>query len=749
MSENSQENIADEIDATVETPLASQLVEPGDCIGRIYARAIWLPKKVEEGVEAFALGHQSTLRVPAETPAPVISPQDVLEETSNHESDRQDTAQSVESNALYQTIQGNAPDTVEEEDDDLVMDPNHPLLERVQKAIFEQLSRHEQKLVLEVREKEEQATKETKRREDAGVELYNLQQQLARLQSTYEGAEENYGIIKALREDAERALKHSKSDYEKEQLKVKQHTKNMEQHQAELEKIGRTLKQVDLYNEELRSKILVAKRTTLKAEKDIVQQEMEKKRQDFFIDHLTEQLRKLQEKRATYDAQLAVQQRETQAAIQTLQDAATEMEAIQFEKRQLINQWKSSLIGLKKRDEMIAEIEAAITKQNETLAVMHTEITGYKRTIRKAQEDGENLTSVLNKLELEIEYIKRQIVNRGEDKEKLADQYSIFSKSMNQTESEISHVQQEYATVQAEIIAVQKATAQTTLSVQTLEREIAEKLKTQSSFQKGAQSAIKDGNKVRQLIHEKETAVTNHLNELSVIKLESLAAETRIDAMKEQLKKVDGEISEKNSLIGKYEQEMRQNNDLLSKRASEMDLLNKKYDQLTSGNVDSHMGPLEATIYNLTKSIHLKESECLQLQQYWLRAQNELVSISKKAVEHTDDIQNLRMRLTVLNRKKMVVNNAFETEEKQIKEHNRNIRQLQNEMIKVNTILSKQSSIYERLEESNLEMEQKFRNKLKDAELESIELEAQLEKLKDEKEEALQGLIESEYGSER
>lgn len=68
------------------------------------------------------------------------------------------------------------------------------------------------------------------------------------------------------------------------------------------------------------------------------------------------------------------------------------------------------------------------------------------------------------------------------------------------------------------------------------------------------------------------------------------------------------------------------------------------------------MGPLEATIYNLSKAIQKKEQECLEIQQYWLRAQNELVSIGKKSAETTDDIQNLRMRLTVLNRKKMVVN---------------------------------------------------------------------------------------------
>ncbi len=353
---------------------------------------------------------------------------------------------------------------------------------------------------------------------------------------------------------------------------------------------------MDLYNEELRSKILVAKRTTLKAEKDIIQQEIEKKRQDFFIDHLTEQLRKLQEKRATYDAQLIVQKRETHAAIQTLQAAATEMEAIQFEKRQLLNQWKSSLIGLKKRDEMIAEIEAAIQKQNENLSVMNTEITGYKRTIRKAQEDGENLTAVLNKLELEVEYIKRQIGNRSEDKEKLADQYSVFMKSMNQTEAEIASFQQEHVAVQSEIAAIQKVSTQINQYIQKLEKDIAEKLKSQSSFQKGAQKSIRDGNRVRVSIHEKENSLANHQNEISVIQLESLGSENRIEGMKSRLKEVDNDITERNNLIGKYEFEIRQNNDLLSKRASDMDLLNKKYDKLTSGSVDSHMGPLEVVL---------------------------------------------------------------------------------------------------------------------------------------------------------
>jgi hypothetical protein len=46
------------------------------------------------------------------------------------------------------------PTSMEADDDDeVVMDANHPLMKRVQVAIFEQLSKHEGKLILEIREK--------------------------------------------------------------------------------------------------------------------------------------------------------------------------------------------------------------------------------------------------------------------------------------------------------------------------------------------------------------------------------------------------------------------------------------------------------------------------------------------------------------------------------------------------------------------------------------------------------------------
>lgn len=213
--------------------------------------------------------------------------------------------------------------------------------------------------------------------------------------------------------------------------------------------------------------------------------------------------------------------------------------------------------------------------------------------------------------------------------------------------------------VQQEINAIQKAALQNAQATQKLEAEIAERLQQQLTLKKGSQGAKRDGAKLRAKIHEKETHLAALQNEVSTVRLEALNVAARIDRMRDRVSNIDTETEERNALIEKYEQDFKRKSDELAKKASEMDLLNKKYNQVTGGNEEEHMGPWEATIHNLAKSISAKEQECTQLQQYWLKAQNELVSINKQSIAITDEIQTLKTRLTVLNRKKMMVNSKY------------------------------------------------------------------------------------------
>lgn len=84
------------------------------------------------------------------------------------------------------------------------------------------------KLQYELKEKEEAVRAAAARREAIGVELYSLQQQLARQQAVLEGTQDNLGVIKGYREDAERRLRNETSQWKEQKQKAEQHAKNCE-----------------------------------------------------------------------------------------------------------------------------------------------------------------------------------------------------------------------------------------------------------------------------------------------------------------------------------------------------------------------------------------------------------------------------------------------------------------------------------------------------------------------------------------
>ena len=63
---------------------------------------------------------------------------------------------------------------------------------------------------------------------------------------------------------------------------------------------------------------------------------------------MQENLKGLQQQLALHTAQLEAQKRETRAALETLAEAEGEMESVHFEKKQLLAQWKGSLMAIQK-----------------------------------------------------------------------------------------------------------------------------------------------------------------------------------------------------------------------------------------------------------------------------------------------------------------------------------------------------------------------------------------------------------------
>ncbi|KAG4107310.1 hypothetical protein H8356DRAFT_1622505 [Neocallimastix lanati (nom. inval.)] len=632
----------------------------------------------------------------------------------------------------------------QEEDNNALIDPEHELMKPIQELLFKQLTSRNQKLNLDLLEKKETLKKKKHQREDVGVELYNLQQQLAEAQVSLETIKDNEAAVRKYRADAEQLLNDMNEKFNEENTKMKKFSDAVELHKTELEKINQTIKQVDLYHEELKSQISVVKRTTLKTEEDISKQEIEKKRQDFYIDKLTTQLQQLKEKLALYDSQYHAQSKESKAAQETLHEAEMEMEAMTFEKRQLLNQWNSSVFALQKREEIIKKLNNEIKNLKSDILTKEGVINGFKISLSQVQEKNESLMGLANRLESEIAFTKKQLSNIRENIDKNKETFLLYSKSLSNTEMELEKALQDQKLLEIEDMNLQKQLVQMKFSTKKIDEEIMNLLQDQLYLKKGAQGAKRDRSNLRIKINEKEDIIAKTENEIAKLELQSLHLESQLNSLREKSKEIDNEMEIKKKMIDKYELEIKRQNTVIEKKQSEIDGLNKKFDELKNVNDVEYQGPLEATINNLIKEVSQKEKEYYEIQQLWIRSQTDLIKLTKKNSEMSEEIQDLKMRSTILDRKRIIINSKIESEEKEIKEHDRNINQLRHDMVKINTLISKNVDVQSKLVENNLDLENEFKAKLKESSINLLRLEEKLDTLKNEKEKALNGLVETE-----
>ncbi len=187
-----------------------------------------------------------------------------------------------------------------------------PQMERVQEALYQQLMRDHERVALELRENTEEMKKAKQRREDMGVDLYGVQTQLAKLQMAVETSHNQKNMIAEYRAKAEEDLANAREDFKMSKNALIEHKKQMYKNQAELDALSATLRQVELYNEEMKSEIAVTRRATYKAEENLSNMEKDKTSQDLYIDQLNENAKELHNRLALLEAQLQSQKNETQ-----------------------------------------------------------------------------------------------------------------------------------------------------------------------------------------------------------------------------------------------------------------------------------------------------------------------------------------------------------------------------------------------------------------------------------------------------
>ncbi|KAM9207773.1 coiled-coil domain-containing protein 40-like, partial [Leptosomus discolor] len=513
--------------------------------------------------------------------------------------------------------------------------------------------------------------------------------------------------------------------------------------------------------------ILLTKRSTKRAE-------LEK---DLLVDRLTRKAYELQEQIALFEAQFVAQAEDTKVTRQAANEACMEVQAINMEKKRLMNHWNSSLAGMKQRDEVYIATQALLSKYRHDLKSLETDIHGCRKSIRKEEEKNELLVAILSRSQNDANMTKKLIARCLSRQEALKVESGTYARVLHETEQALNRTRMDQAACLNQLLSISKDIEKGTDAKVQMENEIMAKLQDQMVSSKAtkhfSQLAAKLRRRKTDLVcylfrlggRGKETALSG-VSQVCFVRAFVLLFRSAVEGLIEKLE--DSAHTNKRTLALSPISTCGARLDV----ARESWLLAARGQQKSPGCIRAalnrhppfwllrwwfglipnlaliqgqELGPLEMEINKLSKQIEEYHSEVMTLQKHWLNQQQELVKLTHQREEQVASLDTLKKRITVMQQKKVRRENEIQQETKEQKDIERHMRNMSNDLIKLNVLIHKNSSSFEELQYGNTITENEFVRSLKAAEKESVEMQEKHSQLTEEKERLLNSLVEAEH----
>lgn len=620
----------------------------------------------------------------------------------------------------------------------------HARMQRVQRVLFEQLQGNDARLSLELREKEEELRRVKSAREDVGVELYGVQQQLAQLQLALEGSHRQLAALHDARFASEDRLDSSKEAAGERKVQLEQHRASVFSTQRELDALNATLRQVERYNADMQAEIARTQRAAHKAEEQMQGLEKGKVQQDLYIDSLGEQLRALRDQIGAHAAQLKAQKLETAAADATLREAAAQMDAVAFEKKQLLQQWKSALVGMAQRDQALQATQAALGAAREEDLALATELRGYSHSITKAQAAHEALVATVERFQAEIRFVEEQLSALALEHARLAERHEMLTKSLRQTEAQGSSAGVQLKTLELEAAQAAQHLETTQRERHALEAAIAAQRSEQTTAHKAAHNLARETQRLQAAVHDKELALAALRNELARVGVDLLNVEAHTAQLEDARDRAVEELQSEDLAVERAELELRQRNDEIDKKMLRLDRLNKKFEQLVAKLEDENTGPLEAAVKSLAAETASKRRANAERQRAWLATQTALVALAGDAQELSERNQERTSRTSVLEQKQLRLARELDARRADAKALRAQLAAMHTDTSRLNELLAQHAARQSTLLDANHALELDFARELAALEAEAVALEARAAQLRLDKQELLGSVVEAE-----
>ncbi|XP_010378020.1 coiled-coil domain-containing protein 40 [Rhinopithecus roxellana] len=654
---------------------------------------------------------------------------------------------SSEEEAVAESVESEGSDEEGEDEGSrlVVLDPDHPLMVRFQAALKNYLNRQIEKLKLDLQELVVATKQSRAQRQELGVNLYEVQQHLVHLQKLLEKSHDRHSVASSERRQKEEELQGARTLYTKTCAAANEERKKLAALQTEMENLALHLFYMQNIDQDMRDDIRVMKQVVKKAETERIRAEIEKKKQDLYVDQLTTRAQQLEEDIALFEAQYLAQAEDTRILRKAVSEACTEIDAICMEKRRILQQWATSLVGMKHRDEAHRAVLEALRECQHQARSIDSEIDAYKKSIMKEEEKNEKLASILNRTETEARLLQKLTTQCLTKQVALQSQFNTYRLTLQDTEDALSQDQLEQMILTEELQAIRQA----------IQGELELRRKTDAAIREKLQEHMTSNKTTKyfnQLILKLQKEKTNMMTHLSKIDgniaqttLDITHTSSRLDAHRKTLLELDQDVKKVNELITNSQSEISRRTILIERKQGLINFLNKQLERMVSELGGEEVGPLELEIKRLSKLIEEHNTKAVQAQVTWLRLQQEMVKVTQEQEAQLASLDASKKELHIMEQKKLRVESKIEQEKKEQKEIEHHMKDLDNDLKKLNVLMNKNRCSSEELEQNNRVTENEFVRSLKDSERETIKMQDKLNQLSEEKATLLNQLVEAEH----
>ena len=497
----------------------------------------------------------------------------------------------------------------------------HPLMESVQATLRVQLTEALLRADAELTAVGVERERTKREREDLGVELYDVQQQLASLQVAVETASADSGTLRDARERLESEAAEISAAVSDEAARVKQGEASLSGARVSLEAATNALRSSEAAAAAAAAAAALRRRIASKAEETVAEKEAAKSEQDLLVDTLMRAVLRNRDELALYTSQTSTFELERTASNATIAEGEAELESIAREKTRLLTAWDSSLVAVRKRDDALGALRSDIAAAAADRDAMSAEEGSLTSATTAAQSEHAALRGRLDKEETQNASVEAGCAELRRSLAGLAERAESLSGTVAATNAEVARASAEAFKLSKRLSEVNRSRLLLDKRRAGMEDEIAEKLDGRVVSSRATQASARDSTKLLAGVRAAEAVAAGMEADIAAAHLQALTLTASIGRLQTASASANADVAAAEALLARYEGEAAARQEAISKKVAVLDRLNRAYERLRSaaipGETPQDAGPLRAEIANLERSAAGKREAVEALQRRW------------------------------------------------------------------------------------------------------------------------------------